>query len=278
MRITSRIKTIIIIALTLVLAALAVLLAFWLYQKRQESIAPTAPESKPEAQQQFQFQGCQDLSFTIAERVTPTPTVEPTTPTTPPSTPTPTPTLTPTPTPTPTLTPTPGGTGEISAGGGKSPAAPPTCNAAKPGSAPYITSAKAGKSSVTLTWSKAKDPVTHYFIVYGRSPGAEEFGANNIGDKNTTSFTVESLSGGTTYYFRIAAVNDCMPGNYSNEVAAQPTGGTLAGPAKGFSKLSTGTEPVELPVVGVSLPTIAFSLAGMLLVLLGIFIPVRRRI
>lgn len=253
-----KLKTTLVIVSTLILAGIAIFSAIFLYQQGQTPVAPTAPESQPAAQQELDFDSCSDLSFAVA-----TVEDEPSPP--PPTTTVPPPTTTTT---APTSTP-------ISVGDGTGPAAPPSCNATAPGSAPTITSAVGGTNSVTLTWTKAANPVTHYFIVYGRSPGAEEYGATNIGNANTTTFTVESLSGGTTYYFRIAAVNSCMPGKYSNEISARPSGGTLAGPAKGFSQLEKETQ--ELPVAGVNFPTIAFSLAGITLVLLGLILPLRRR-
>ena len=90
----NKIATIGIIIATLILAGVAVFTAIRLYQLRKESVAPTAPTSKPKAQEVPV--ACTSLAFTLG--VTPTPT----------STPTPTPTGTPgaTATPNPTSTPT----------------------------------------------------------------------------------------------------------------------------------------------------------------------------
>mgnify|MGYP001589359410 CR=1 FL=1 len=90
----NKIATIGIIIATLILAGVAVFTAIRLYQLRKESVAPTAPTSKPKAQEVPV--ACTSLAFTLG--VTPTPT----------STPTPTPTGTPsaTATSTPTATPT----------------------------------------------------------------------------------------------------------------------------------------------------------------------------
>ncbi|MDO8503696.1 MAG: CARDB domain-containing protein [bacterium] len=175
-----------------------------------------------------------------------------------------------------------------------SPASAPTCGDTKPGSAPTITSATASTNTVTLRWTKASDPVTHYFVVYGTSSGQDQFGSTNIGNKDTTSYQVKSLSGGKTYYFRIAAVNGCMPGNYSNEISAKPSGGTLTGTAEGFTTVTgttavaptkttttTATPSAQLPVSGVNTPTVAVGIGGMLLLLLGLglaFNPRRRTI
>jgi len=67
----NRIATIGIIIATLILAGVAVFTAIRLYQLRQEAVAPTAPTSKPKAQEVPI--ACQSLAFTLSTG-TPTPT------------------------------------------------------------------------------------------------------------------------------------------------------------------------------------------------------------
>ena len=126
-----------------------------------------------------------------------------------------------------------------SSGGGTS---APSCNDSAAGGAPALLSATAaGPNKVTLTWSKAKDPVTHYVISYGLTPGKPLYGNPNVGGKDTTSYTVGSLSGGTTYYFRVRAGNGCNGGPYSNEMAVRPAGAFVSTPAAGFLPGVLGT-------------------------------------
>ena len=141
----------------------------------------------------------------------------------------------PTPTPTPTSVTTTTTT--------SSTAASTVCTASKPGSAPSLTSALPGTNSVTLTWSKAAGPVTKYLIAYGLTSEIMLYGNPNAGGPDTTSTTIRGLSGGVTYYFRVKAINDCMPGDFSGAFSASPAGIAVsaagrevspAGPAENF--------------------------------------------
>jgi hypothetical protein len=116
-----------------------------------------------------------------------------------------TPTTVPTQTPTPSYTPTPTS----------------ICNVAAPGSAPKLISAvPTSKNQITLTWTKASDPVTYYLLSYGVKSGTYIYGNPYIGDATKTSYVVGNLAAGTTYYFQIRAGNGCMPGAFSNELSA----------------------------------------------------------
>lgn len=143
---------------------------------------------------------------------------------------------TPTPTPTPTLVLGLGPLGAAAPGA----AGPPVCTATTPTSAPVLSVTGVGVNSVSLSWTSVS-PVTHYLIAYGLSAGNYIYGNPNIG--NVTSFTVSSLSGGTTYYFAVKGVNDCAPGPYSNEVSATPSGPVIVGPPPGFAPILGVTAP-----------------------------------
>lgn len=151
------------------------------------------------------------------------------------------------PAPTPTPTPPPGGGGGVGGpgGGGGSTGGAQACSDAAPAGAPKLLSATSGVNSVTLTWSPAPDPVTYYLVAYGRSPGIWEYGNPNIGGRDTTSYTINNLSGGTTYYFVVRAGNGCTPGPFSHELATTPTGGEISGPATGFGPGILGTSTEE---------------------------------
>lgn len=107
-------------------------------------------------------------------------------------------------------------------------ASAPVCNDAKPGSVPTLLSAVAtGANEVTLTWTKASDPVTGYMVAFGLSAGDLRFGDPSQGSKNDTSRVIKNLSGGTTYFFRVKAANGCNASDYSNEIAVTASGSAL---------------------------------------------------
>ena len=140
-------------------------------------------------------------------------------------------------------------------------AQPPQCGDTKPGSAPSLLSAvSSGANQVTLTWSKATDPVTYYLVTFGTHPGEQLYGNPNVGGSDTTSYTVSHLSGGKNYYFKVRAGNGCKPGDYSNEVAGYASGGYLTGIPGGFAPgvLGAKTTAAPTPSEFVPSPTIVY--------------------
>lgn len=120
---------------------------------------------------------------------------------------------------------------------------PSVCADSKPGSTPILLSAvTSGPNQVTLTWSKALDPVSNYSIVYGLASGNPIYGNPNAGGKETTSYAVNGLSGNTAYYFKIKAINGCNGSEYSNELSAAPGGATIQRPAQGFAEGVLGVQ------------------------------------
>lgn len=110
------------------------------------------------------------------------------------------------------------------------PATPPVIPAA-----PVSVSATAGEGQVMLTWS----PVVGAdgYNVYQGTASGEANTAVRTGVAST-SVVITGLTNGTTYYFKIAAVNTAGASPLSNEVSATPT--TLAGTPPGGQGSETG--------------------------------------
>ncbi len=132
-----------------------------------------------------------------------------------------------------------------------------------------------GDGQVTLTWDAATDDtgVEGYYVYSGLQSVAEKGGSYtfpSIDAGNTTTYTVENLTNGVTYYFAASAYD--ADGNesefYSKEVEATPESSEIADytapTVKSASAVTnslvevTFSEAVELP----SDPTSAFSLTA----------------
>jgi fibronectin type 3 domain-containing protein len=90
--------------------------------------------------------------------------------------------------------------------------------------APQNLVAVAGNASVSLSWtapaSNGGAAVTSYNVLRSTTSGAETLlSAGVVG----TSFTDTGLSNGSTYFYKVAAVNSVGPGPVSGEASATPT-------------------------------------------------------
>ena len=94
---------------------------------------------------------------------------------------------------------------------------PPACAAAKPSDpAPYIYKATgAGSGSITLHFNTGGEPFNKYLLEYGYLNSDFTFGVT-IDNPRSGSFTVNDLTPGTTYQFRLIPMNDCAGGPRSN--------------------------------------------------------------
>lgn len=89
-------------------------------------------------------------------------------------------------------------------------------------SAPQRLKATAKQAGVLLTWSAPKDqgtaPITGYKIYRSTVPGMETF-VTSVG--NTTYYIDDGLVAGTTYYYKVSAVNAVGESPKSNEDSAK---------------------------------------------------------
>lgn len=168
-------------------------------------------------------------------------------------TPTPTPIPTPIPTPTPTPTPTPGPT----------PTPTPTpghgCPDPKPTSAPTLSGFRTSSTSIMLTWNSV-EPLSHYMIRYGKSSGNYEFAALDVG--NTNLYEVKDLEANVQYFFQVAGVNGCAPGDWSNEIT--PREKILGAAAMTHEPVAAGGEYLKFLAISGTL-----SAAGLLFYILS---------
>jgi fibronectin type 3 domain-containing protein len=94
--------------------------------------------------------------------------------------------------------------------------------------APTGLSATAGNAQAGLTWS-ASSGATAYNIYRGTSAGGESSTPVATGVTGTT-YTNTGLTNGTTYYFKVAAVNSAGTSGMSNEASVTPASGVPPSP------------------------------------------------
>ncbi len=126
----------------------------------------------------------------------------------------------------------------------------------KPG-VPSQVKAVSGNGSIDLTWtapSNGGSPITGYNVFMGTKSGGESPTALNAVPTTATSYSVGSLTNGTTYYFTVVAVNKVGPSLPSGEVSATPSNALPSAPSKVTA--TSGNTSVELkwdvPTIGAS--------------------------
>jgi len=141
---------------------------------------------------------------------------------TPTPSPTPTPTSIPTSTPAPTATPTsaPASSSGTSSSSSTSTPSAPVCSDSKPAGSPDLFKIDTAKDSAILYFSPVSN-TSKYYISYSTNSSAEEYGVEvNLGREGVQNYTINFLSTGTTYYFKVRGQNGCMPGNWSDVKSA----------------------------------------------------------
>jgi len=106
-------------------------------------------------------------------------------------------------------------------------------------SAPVLT-ALPGNGQVSLTWTTPGDggsAITGYNVYRSTSTGTETL-YRSLGV--VTSFTDTGLTNGTTYYYKVAAVNAVGVGAQSNEASATPMNVTNQSPTACFTHSESG--------------------------------------
>ncbi len=112
-----------------------------------------------------------------------------------------------------------------------------------------------GHGQVALSWTApASDGgavISGYLVYAGTSPGGELAAPVHGTPVDATSYTVTGLTAGTTYYFKVAAVNAAKhQGNDSGEVAATP----VAAPASPSATASASATASGVPTSGATAP------------------------
>jgi fibronectin type 3 domain-containing protein/lysophospholipase L1-like esterase len=108
---------------------------------------------------------------------------------------------------------------------------------------PSSVSARSGNGSNTVSWTVPAGAVTSINIYRGTSPGGEGSTPYATAYPNRlTWFADTSVSNGTTYYYKVQAVNSAGASQLSSEVSARPSSSSYAGfPFSGSAQAIPGT-------------------------------------
>jgi fibronectin type 3 domain-containing protein len=124
--------------------------------------------------------------------------------------------------------------------------ASPTAPLTVPG-APALNTAAAGNASVALSWSAPASnggaAVSNYKVYRGTSAGGESL-LTTLG--NVTSWTDGTAANGSTYYYKVSAVNSVGEGSSSNEMSASPTAPLTAPSAPTLNTAAAGNASAAL--------------------------------
>jgi fibronectin type 3 domain-containing protein len=114
-------------------------------------------------------------------------------------------------------------------------------------SAPTLNTATAANASVSLAWSAPSSnggsPITGYKVYRGTSSGGETL-LTTLG--NTTTWTDGSVTDGTTYYYKVSALNSVGEGVASNERSATPSAPATAPSAPTLNSAAASNSSVAL--------------------------------
>jgi len=131
----------------------------------------------------------------------------------------PIPTATPTPTPTPTSTSSPPAPASSDGPFASVPSAP-FCHNLPPPMAPNLFQIDISQNRARLFFTPISN-ITKYYVSFSEKPNAQEHGEEVVlSPQGVQSHTVYWLKANTTYYFKVRGQNGCMPGDWSNILAA----------------------------------------------------------
>src|SRR5262249_57810605 len=123
----------------------------------------------------------------------------------------------------------------------------PSGRPATPPGTPTLNSAPPGTNSVSLAWaapaSNGGSAISNYKVYRSTSSGTEVLLTTLA---NVTSFTDTGLTAGTTYFYKVSAVNTVGESPPSAERSATPTAAATVPGAPNLTAASAGTATVSL--------------------------------
>ena len=106
-----------------------------------------------------------------------------------------------------------------------------------------------GGGQVTLYWNESAN-ADRYALAFGNSSGNYQYGATNIGNGSTTSYTVSGLSSGKKYYFVLTAAKGCNSSPFSSETTAWAASGGESWTGQAVTAVSGNLSAISGPKIG----------------------------
>jgi hypothetical protein len=128
-------------------------------------------------------------------------------------------------------TPTPGSNGSNQGNGsnggsntGTSAPTTPSCGDVRPAGQVDLFQIDRNGSKATLYFTPVTNSVSHYNVIFGFKDGDERFGGLSLpatNNQGVQSLTIDNLAPNKTYSFKVAPVNGCAVGDWSNWLSAK---------------------------------------------------------
>ena len=141
-----------------------------------------------------------------------------------------------------------------------------SCTNAIPTSAPNLYQVTSAKDSATLYFAPPSSGFDGFTISYGLDQNADAYNAtlSQGPTSGAVTYTVNSLTPNTKYYFKVRANNGCAPGPWSNVMSSSSgSSSTATGSTTGTTPPVTG--PTDVLYLGIA--AFLLSMGG-----LGVFI------
>jgi hypothetical protein len=164
-----------------------------------------------------------------------------------------------TPTPSPTITPTGGPTSVPGSSSTTSSSTSSTCDEIRPVGVPDLFQISTSRTTATVFFAPLAG-VSSYTISYGLEGGATDYAVSaSFASDGAQSYTINALSPGTTYYFKVRGGDSCMPGGWSSVQSGTTIGRSSSDlfPSLGtrkqarITKITTQQAPTVAPTIEV---------------------------
>ncbi len=125
-----------------------------------------------------------------------------------------------------------------------------SCGDTKPSSSPDLFEIDVNNVSANLFFSPASGPQNKYYVSYGLTQKAEDYGVEyeQGASSGVLSYSIYMLSPNRVYYFKVRAGNGCMPGNWSRTMRIKTSDSTGITKFYPTSDINTGsrTTPIKI--------------------------------